>query len=142
MAHASTTRLSLRKGRGATRVAKIVDSPELPEAEAVYSIKYVAHRNSVNTGGRRLIVGIEMIVRTVLANPWKMGRRRLIPGISCPFPTPFLSLLDSLDFVLYIPLFGLSDCMHVRDNLVVIEIYQDLAKDEARLNPLLYARRL
>lgn len=32
--------------------------------------------------------------------------------------------------------------MHVRDNLVVIEIYQDLAKDEARLNPLLYARRL
>ncbi|KAG7529462.1 hypothetical protein FFLO_05638 [Filobasidium floriforme] len=38
MAHASTTRLSLRKGRGATRVAKIVDSPELPEAEAVYSI--------------------------------------------------------------------------------------------------------
>lgn len=95
MAHASTTRLSLRKGRGATRVAKIVDSPELPEAEAVYSIKYVAHRNSVNTGGRRLIVGIEMIVRTVLANPWKMGRRRLIPGISCPFPTPFLSLLDS-----------------------------------------------
>ena len=39
MAHASTTRLSLRKGRGATRVAKIVDSPELPEAEAIYSIK-------------------------------------------------------------------------------------------------------
>lgn len=106
MAHASTTRLSLRKGRGATRVAKIVDSPELPEAEAVYSIKYVAHRNSVNTEGRRLIVGIEMIVRTVLVNPWKMDRRRLIPGISCSFSTPFLSLLDSLDSVLYIPLFG------------------------------------
>lgn len=42
MAHASTTRISLRKGRGATRVAKIVDSPELPEAEAIYSIKYVS----------------------------------------------------------------------------------------------------
>lgn len=43
MAHASTTRISLRKGRGATRVAKIVDSPELPEAEAIYSIKYVIY---------------------------------------------------------------------------------------------------
>lgn len=38
MAHASTTRLSLRKGRGACRVAKIYDSPSLPEAEAVFSI--------------------------------------------------------------------------------------------------------
>ena len=41
MAHASTTRVNLRKGRGATRVAKIVDSPDLPEAEAIYSIKWV-----------------------------------------------------------------------------------------------------
>jgi len=38
MAHASTTRLSLRKGRGETRVCKIYDSPCLPEAEAVFSI--------------------------------------------------------------------------------------------------------
>lgn len=38
MAHASTTRLSLRKGRGNTRVCKIYDSPCLPEAEAMFSI--------------------------------------------------------------------------------------------------------
>ncbi|KAJ9095321.1 recombinase rad51 [Naganishia friedmannii] len=38
MAHASTTRISLRKGRGASRVAKIVDSPCLPEAEAIFAI--------------------------------------------------------------------------------------------------------
>jgi DNA repair protein RAD51 len=42
MAHASTTRLSLRKGRGASRVCKIVDSPCLPEAEAIFAIKYVS----------------------------------------------------------------------------------------------------
>eukprot|EP00742_Colponemidia_sp_Colp-10_P008412 GILJ01009111.1.p1 GENE.GILJ01009111.1~~GILJ01009111.1.p1 ORF type:complete len:364 (-),score=60.00 GILJ01009111.1:166-1182(-) len=38
MAHASTTRLSLRKGRGESRVCKIYDSPCLPEAEAVFAI--------------------------------------------------------------------------------------------------------
>lgn len=38
MAHASTTRLSLRKGRGETRVAKIFDSPCLPESEATFAI--------------------------------------------------------------------------------------------------------
>ncbi|XP_044255963.1 DNA repair protein RAD51 homolog 1-like [Tribolium madens] len=38
MAHASTTRLSLRKGRGETRVCKIYDSPCLPESEAVFAI--------------------------------------------------------------------------------------------------------
>ncbi|PVU96364.1 hypothetical protein BB559_002404 [Furculomyces boomerangus] len=38
LAHASTTRLSLRKGRGDQRVAKIYDSPDVPEAEAVYSL--------------------------------------------------------------------------------------------------------
>jgi DNA repair protein RAD51 len=38
MAHASTTRLSLRKGRGNCRVCKIFDSPCLPEAEAVFAI--------------------------------------------------------------------------------------------------------
>ncbi|OLY80664.1 Meiotic recombination protein DMC1/LIM15-like protein [Smittium mucronatum] len=38
LAHASTTRLSLRKGRGEQRVAKIYDSPDMPEAEAVYAI--------------------------------------------------------------------------------------------------------
>jgi hypothetical protein len=31
-------RLRLRKGRGENRVMKVVDSPILPEAEAIYSI--------------------------------------------------------------------------------------------------------
>jgi len=38
MAHASTTRLYLRKGRAEQRVCKIYDSPNLPEAEAVFAI--------------------------------------------------------------------------------------------------------
>eukprot|EP00917_Polyrhabdina_sp_WS-2016_P026327 GHVP01056576.1.p1 GENE.GHVP01056576.1~~GHVP01056576.1.p1 ORF type:complete len:345 (+),score=72.42 GHVP01056576.1:579-1613(+) len=38
LAHASATRISLRKGRNETRVAKIYDSPDLPEAEATYAI--------------------------------------------------------------------------------------------------------
>jgi len=38
MAHASTTRLSLRKGAGDTRVCKIYDSPSLPETEEKFSI--------------------------------------------------------------------------------------------------------
>lgn len=38
LAHASTTRLSLRKGRGDQRVCKIFDSPSLPEIECIYSI--------------------------------------------------------------------------------------------------------
>ena len=35
LAHASTTRLYLRKGRGEQRICKIYDSPCLPESEAV-----------------------------------------------------------------------------------------------------------
>lgn len=38
MAHASQTRLYLRKGRGETRICKIYDSPSLPEAEALFAI--------------------------------------------------------------------------------------------------------
>jgi len=38
LAHASTTRISLRKGRGELRVAKIYDSPDLPESEATFAI--------------------------------------------------------------------------------------------------------
>ncbi|KAL0489361.1 meiotic recombination protein DMC1 [Acrasis kona] len=38
MAHASTTRLYLRKGRAEQRVCKIYDSPCLPESEAIYQI--------------------------------------------------------------------------------------------------------
>lgn len=38
IAHASQTRLSLRKGRGEQRICKIYDSPCLPEGEAVFTI--------------------------------------------------------------------------------------------------------
>lgn len=36
LAHASTTRLYLRKGRGDERICKIYDSPSLPTADAVF----------------------------------------------------------------------------------------------------------
>jgi len=38
MAHASTTRLQLRKGRANTRICKIYDSPCLPESETHFAI--------------------------------------------------------------------------------------------------------
>ncbi|KAJ8600538.1 hypothetical protein CTAYLR_007914 [Chrysophaeum taylorii] len=38
IAHASHTRLQLKKGRGENRVCKIIDSPSLQEAEASFSI--------------------------------------------------------------------------------------------------------
>ncbi|MCO5600421.1 hypothetical protein L7F22_054534 [Adiantum nelumboides] len=40
LAHASTVRLMLRKGKGEQRICKVFDSPNLPEAEAISS--YVA----------------------------------------------------------------------------------------------------
>lgn len=38
LAHASATRILLRKGRGEERVAKLQDSPDMPERECVYVI--------------------------------------------------------------------------------------------------------
>jgi DNA repair protein RadA len=38
IAHGATIRLYLRKGKGEQRVAKVVDAPNLPEEEAVFSI--------------------------------------------------------------------------------------------------------
>ena len=38
LAHASTTRIFLRKGRGDQRIAKIYDSPCLPESEVIFQI--------------------------------------------------------------------------------------------------------
>ncbi|XP_031476399.1 meiotic recombination protein DMC1 homolog isoform X1 [Nymphaea colorata] len=38
LAHASTVRLMLRKGKGEQRVCKVFDAPNLPEAEAVFQI--------------------------------------------------------------------------------------------------------
>lgn len=34
----SSTRIYLRKGRGEERVAKLFDSPDMPESEATYAI--------------------------------------------------------------------------------------------------------
>lgn len=45
MAHASTTRLQLRKGRGNTRICKIYDSPSLPESETQFAILASARRH-------------------------------------------------------------------------------------------------
>ena len=38
VAHGSTIRVYLRKGKGVQRVAKIIDAPNLPEGEAIFSI--------------------------------------------------------------------------------------------------------
>ena len=38
LAHATTTRISLRKGKGEQRVAKVVMSPSMPEGEASFSL--------------------------------------------------------------------------------------------------------
>lgn len=38
LAHASTTRLYLRKGKGEQRVCKIFDSPCIPEGECIFQI--------------------------------------------------------------------------------------------------------
>jgi RecA/RadA recombinase len=38
MAHASTTRLKLKKGRGENRICQVYDSPSLPESECAFSL--------------------------------------------------------------------------------------------------------
>lgn len=38
LAHASATRVQLRKGRGEQRLAKICDSPDMPEEEISFAI--------------------------------------------------------------------------------------------------------
>lgn len=38
IAHASTTRLKLRKARGENRVCQVYDSPSLPEAECTFAL--------------------------------------------------------------------------------------------------------
>jgi hypothetical protein len=38
MAHASTTRLRMRKGRGENRTCTVFDSPTLPEADATFAL--------------------------------------------------------------------------------------------------------
>jgi len=46
LAHMSTTRLSLRKGRGEQRVCKIFDSPSLPEGDCTFEIWSGGIRNA------------------------------------------------------------------------------------------------
>ena len=36
--HASTFRLYLRKSKGGRRIARLIDSPNLPEGEAVFTV--------------------------------------------------------------------------------------------------------
>lgn len=38
LAHASTTRVMLKKGKGEERIAKIFDSPLMPEEDAIFQI--------------------------------------------------------------------------------------------------------
>ena len=38
IAHASTTRLFFKKGRGENRTCKVYDSPRLPEGDATFAI--------------------------------------------------------------------------------------------------------
>ncbi|MED5566316.1 MAG: DNA repair and recombination protein RadA, partial [Candidatus Thermoplasmatota archaeon] len=38
LAHASTFRLYLRKAKGGRRIARLVDSPNLPDGECVYQV--------------------------------------------------------------------------------------------------------
>eukprot|EP00536_Pseudo-nitzschia_multiseries_P000586 jgi/Psemu1/179005/e_gw1.7.153.1 len=38
IAHASTTRLRLRKGRGENRIMSVYDSPSLPEADCQFAL--------------------------------------------------------------------------------------------------------
>ena len=38
MAHASTTRLFMKKGKGEQRICRIYDSPCLPESEATFQL--------------------------------------------------------------------------------------------------------
>lgn len=38
LAHASTTRLFLRKGKGEQRICKIFDSPSIPESECIFQL--------------------------------------------------------------------------------------------------------
>lgn len=38
LAHASTWRIETKKGRGENRIAKIIDSPTMPEGEATFQL--------------------------------------------------------------------------------------------------------
>ncbi|OAY76074.1 Meiotic recombination protein DMC, partial [Ananas comosus] len=58
LAHASTIRLMLRKGKGEQRVCKIFDAPNLPEAEAISFAVFLLARFPDNTGGHHGCEGL------------------------------------------------------------------------------------
>jgi DNA repair protein RadA len=43
--HSATFRVYLRKSKGGKRIARLIDSPSLPEAEAVFSVSEVGIRD-------------------------------------------------------------------------------------------------
>ncbi|KAL8271335.1 hypothetical protein Esti_004774 [Eimeria stiedai] len=47
LGHASTTRLSLRKGKGDQRICKVYDAPNLPESECIFQLSF-RRQNSQN----------------------------------------------------------------------------------------------
>lgn len=49
IAHASTTRLKLKKARGDNRICTVYDSPSLPESECTFSIGAVGVENAKDT---------------------------------------------------------------------------------------------
>ena len=83
VAHASTTRLSLRKGRGNQRICRVVDSPSLPEAEAVFAIKPEGIADPVRTSslthaGRLSVSGFYRCMYStqiwLSLDQWRKGR--------------------------------------------------------------------
>jgi meiotic recombination protein DMC1 len=72
LAHASTTRLSLRKGRNETRIAKVYDSPDMPEVEYYYLFsKYEATQQSFLGRGNLCNRGRWNRKRSSLRHPMK-----------------------------------------------------------------------
>uniref|UniRef100_A0A0R3RQQ7 Meiotic recombination protein DMC1/LIM15 homolog n=1 Tax=Elaeophora elaphi TaxID=1147741 RepID=A0A0R3RQQ7_9BILA len=57
LAHASTTRIMLKKGRGETRIAKIYDSPDLPENEATFAIATIGVSDARDLGSSFFFLG-------------------------------------------------------------------------------------
>ena len=62
LAHASATRVSLRKGRNETRIAKIYDSPDLPEVP----VDYILHCLRLKQLMQSLMEALKMLLHNAL----------------------------------------------------------------------------
>ena len=51
LAHASTTRIKLRKGRGEERIARVVDSPTIAESDATFALSAQGVQDASGDGG-------------------------------------------------------------------------------------------